>query len=93
MRLPDGTSVTHSFAASTTLREVVSWLQSTDPSAGEGTRGAGGWVLSIDACRSHPAIDSCIYFEAECRPSLRLLLMLMPAGGGGGACAAVRTLE
>lgn len=35
MRLPDGTSVTSSFPAAATLLEVVTWLQSNEPSAGE----------------------------------------------------------
>ncbi|CAN0457773.1 unnamed protein product, partial [Ectocarpus sp. 8 AP-2014] len=35
MRLPDGTSATHSFGTAATLREVLSWLQSTEPTAGK----------------------------------------------------------
>lgn len=39
MRLPDGTSATHTFGGAATLREVVSWLQSTQPTAGESVSG------------------------------------------------------
>lgn len=35
MRLPDGTTVTNSFACAASLADVVAWLHASDPSAGE----------------------------------------------------------
>ena len=42
MRLPDGTSATNTFTGAATLREVVTWLQSAGPTAGESHTPGGG---------------------------------------------------
>lgn len=52
MRLPDGTSVSHTFPGSATFGHLVAWLNENEPSAGESVEEAGlflrrdgmGWV-------------------------------------------------